>query len=226
MGRASFILVMLVARATLAECVAPTGTAASDRAGGAGGVPFALACQADQVLVGIYGRAGKFVDSIGGLCRSVDEAGNWTGEEVRTEEKGGDPRDRGVAASLPDPQPQPFTVRCPEGMAVVGMAGRAALWMDRLELTCRRLAPHPNNQEKDCRWKMVTVTGNYSRAPGVGGRGGKYFAPRYCPQNKPANRLVGSAGRYLYNLMLMCNSPMPAAPGAQRSSQEPARPRR
>jgi hypothetical protein len=222
-SRLAIITIVLIARAASADCVAPTGTVAINRAGADGGTPFTLFCQANQVLVGAYGRAGRFVDSIGGLCRSVDEAGNWRGQETRTEERGGDARDRGEAAGVPDPDSKPFTVRCPEGMAVVGMGGRSGSWMDRVDLSCRRLTAHPNNQEKDCRWKMLMVTGNYSRLPLVGGRGGKSFGVRYCPENKPANRLVGSAGRYVYNLLLMCNSPTPAE---QRPAQEPARPRR
>lgn len=210
MVRAWFIAVMLLARTALADCVAPTAEGSTARTGGGGGTPFALFCKADQVLVGVYGKAGKFVGSIGGLCRPVGENGEWIGEETRTEEKGNDPRDR--YADLPDPEAKPYLERCPEGMAIVGMAGRSGLWMDRVDLTCRRLAPHANNQEKDCRWKMMVVTGNYKRLPVVGGRGGKGFYARYCPENKPANRLVGSAGRYVYNLMLMCNSPAPSAP--------------
>ena len=212
MVRASFIALTLLARTALADCVAPTAEGFTERTGGSGGTPFALFCKADQVLVGAYGKAGNYLGSIGGLCRSVGENGEWIGEETRTEEKGGDPRDRGPASGVPDPESKPFLVRCPEGMAVVGMAGRSGSWMDRVDLTCRRLAPHPNNQEKDCRWRMMVATGNYKRLPYVGGRGGKGFYARYCPHDKPANRLVGSAGRYVYNLMLMCNSPAPSAP--------------
>ena len=51
-------------------------------AGGNGGGPFSLACEANEVLVGIRGSTATYVQQVGPLCVRVNQSGQWIGSPV------------------------------------------------------------------------------------------------------------------------------------------------
>ena len=48
-------------------------------AGGTGGGPFTLACEANEVLVGVRGSTATYVQQVGPLCVRVNQTGQWIG---------------------------------------------------------------------------------------------------------------------------------------------------
>src|SRR6185503_7484552 len=72
--------------------VAPTSArlAPYDGIGGDGGAPFRVDCGEYGMLVGVTGRSGVIVDSIGGLCVKIDPvSGTWIGGIYETASHGG-----------------------------------------------------------------------------------------------------------------------------------------
>jgi hypothetical protein len=50
--------------------------------GGLAGQRYQLACDANEVLVGVYGRSGASIDRVGAQCIRLDRTGNWMGDPV------------------------------------------------------------------------------------------------------------------------------------------------
>ena len=50
--------------------------------GGAGGNSFQLACNVDEILVGVHGKYATYVNQIGPQCVKMDQFGQWIGSPV------------------------------------------------------------------------------------------------------------------------------------------------
>ena len=50
--------------------------------GGGGGSPFQLACNSDEILVGVHGKYATYVNQIGPQCVAMDQLGRWIGDPV------------------------------------------------------------------------------------------------------------------------------------------------
>lgn len=154
--------------------------AALAAAGGDGGHPFDLPCNADEILVGIHGRAGSYIDQVQGFCARF-ERGGWMGAPRRTATAGGA---TGTG----------FDQVCPTGQAVVGLAGRAKSFVDQLQVICSRLNPDGT----------TSGTESLALAP-AGGSGGDPYQ-MHCGTD-PARGLQGRAGSLVDRIALPCRRP-------------------
>ncbi len=145
------------------------------------GPSFTLACQTGEVLAGIAGGAGAFVDRVGPLCVAVDAQGKWTGTPVA----------RGVAGGAGDTA---FTKACPANQAVAEFRGSAGSWVDQIEISCQSLA------------SPTVVTGSPAFQGPVGGSTGSPTGPYGCP-GSPAYGVRGIAGTYVGAFGLDCTKP-------------------
>lgn len=81
-----------------------------------------------------------------------------------------------------------YEERCPAGKVVVGLGGRAGAFIDSLSLRCG----DPLNR------------GQVDVLPRVGGSGGWTFGPTFCPRNRSAVGLRGTASMWLHRVQLTC----------------------
>lgn len=168
--------------------------------GGGGGTPFTLACNANEVLVGVYGNSnGTYVTRVGAQCVQVDQLGRWIGAPVNRSATGG-----GSGAA--------FTKTCPVNYAVSGFRGRSAQYVDQLDFECRALASNGR------------LAGVAQSLGGVGGAGGTAQGPYSCSTENPVYQLYGRSGGWIDNFGMQCrqatatvvnSAPNVVNPGAQ-----------
>lgn len=151
-------------------------------AGGSGGASFALRCAPDEVMAGVYGKAGTLVDRIGPLCIQVDPLGRWIGSPAERNTAGG-----GGGAR--------FGLFCPVNSSVSGIQGRASMWIDQLRIKCGPLTG-----------SRLASSGSVL-ASQAGGTGGNAFGPFDCVDNKPGRGLIVRAGTYVDQIRLVCDYP-------------------
>jgi hypothetical protein len=114
-------------------------------AGGSGGTDFERKCPLGKVVVGLGGRAGAFVDSLDVQCDFPPDGTRRVVEVL--------PRAGGPFGAVFGP------VFCPNDRVAVGLQGRAAAFVDRIQLQCAVYDPTPPPS-----WLSQTV----------GGTGGSY----------------------------------------------------
>jgi hypothetical protein len=96
--------------------------------GGTGGQSSVLGCESGQAVVGLTGRSGDQIDSLGLVCGFIQGNGTpRTGDQKPTVPVGG----KGGAA---------FTVTCGPGEVAVGFSGRAGQNIDAISLYCAPVA--------------------------------------------------------------------------------------
>ena len=148
--------------------------------GGTGGTPFTLACNANEVLAGVYGTSdGTHVNQAGLRCIQVDQNGHWIGTPVN----------RGVTGVASGAS---YTKTCPTNYAISGYRGRSSTFADQLDFECRALTS----------LGKLTGVGQYLGA--VGGSGGTAQGPYNCGTNNPVYALVGRSGSWLDNFGMQC----------------------
>ncbi|HZF24863.1 MAG TPA: galactose oxidase-like domain-containing protein, partial [Steroidobacteraceae bacterium] len=148
--------------------------------GGTGGSPFTLACNANEILAGVYGTSdGTHVNQAGLRCIQVDQNGRWIGSPIN----------RGVTGVASGAS---YTKTCPANYAISGYRGRSSTFADQLDFECRALT----SQGK------LTGVGQFLGA--VGGTGGTPQGPYNCGTNNPAYALVGRSGSWLDNFGMQC----------------------
>ena len=86
--------------------------------GGGGGAAFALDCSPGEMLVGVGGHAGWYIDQVRAICT------NGAGDEIYSGTRGGDGG-------------TPFESRCDGGHGVTGIVGFAGDVVDSFRLECR-----------------------------------------------------------------------------------------
>jgi hypothetical protein len=99
-----------------------------DGRGRRGGGPFTLACNADEVLVGMNGTTNTYVQQVSPLCVRVNQNGEWIGTPVA----------RGITGSA---GPTAYSKQCPVNTAISGFRGRASQYVNQIDLECRTLTP-------------------------------------------------------------------------------------
>lgn len=162
--------------------LAQVASANTPTAGGSGGARFDLACREGEVLVGVRGIAGSWMNRIGLICHRVGPQGQWIGM----------PSNRGRAGGDGDMLTRSFAKTCPRDHAVTGFRGRAGQYVHSLDLECRDLTG------------ASTTGGSVVFAGAVGGDGGNAFSTRSCAGNLPATGALGSAGIYVDSFGLKC----------------------
>lgn len=98
-------------------------------AGGSGGSDFERRCPAGKVVVGLGGRAGWFIDSLDVQCDDPLDGQTRQIEEL--------PRVGGSGGAVFGP------AFCPRNRVGVGLRGRAAMFVDRLQVLCAINDPAP-----------------------------------------------------------------------------------
>lgn len=189
--------------------IAATGPATPDftpTAGGAGGGPFTLTCEASEVLVGVRGSTNTYVHQVGPLCVRVNQSGQWIGS----------PTARGITGSA---AANAYTKSCPVNSAISGFRGRFSQYVDQLDFECRALT------------SSGKLTGNGSFLGAVGPNTGTAQGPWRCDSGNPGYALYGRSGSWMDNFGVQCrqatatfvNSPPSLGnPGSQSSSVEAA----
>ncbi|MGE0799236.1 MAG: galactose oxidase-like domain-containing protein [Lautropia sp.] len=157
------------------------------RIGGTGGTIYQLACNAGEVLVGVYGNADSIVRRIGPRCVAATADGAWAGTPVNRGAVGGT---TGTA----------FTRTCASGSALAGFAGRGGSLVDQLVLSCRPLAT------------AGRVTGVATPLAAVGGSGGTARSYRACGSDHPAYAIYGKASTSVDSFGLLCRGDADAVP--------------
>ena len=149
--------------------------------GGGGGDPYTLNCNPGEALVGISGGAANVVDRVGPLCvTTTPDYASWTSQPVQRGSAGG----RGG---------RDYTVTCPSGSYVTGFSGRAARYVDRIELECARISS-----------PGVLDSRRPFRLQAVGGNGGSIQPQQVCPSNLPANGIYGKSANLVDQFGLTC----------------------
>lgn len=146
--------------------------------GGNGGGPFTLACPAGQVLAGMYGSTGTYVNSVGPRCVAVDVNGNWLGQPQNRGRRGG----TGGAG---------YSRTCPGGQAVTGFTFKGSAYVNQIGLQCRELV------------SAVATGGGITDLSVVGSNNGPAQGPLDCG-NTAATGLVGRSGSWMDAFGLQC----------------------
>jgi hypothetical protein len=159
-----------------------TDPAASDfiaAAGGAGGTPFTLACDANEVLVGVRGSTATYVNQVGPLCVRVNQSGQWIGV----------PAERGLAGRIGTTS---YSKMCPAGQAISGFRGRFSSYVDQLDFECRSITP------------AGKLAGTGVLLGAVGADTGTAQGPWRCESGNPGFALYGRSGGWMDNVGLQC----------------------
>ncbi|HEX5163351.1 MAG TPA: putative Ig domain-containing protein [Steroidobacteraceae bacterium] len=170
-------------------------------AGGNGGGPFTLACETNEVMVGVRGSTATYVNQVGPLCVPVNQSGQWIGSPV----------ERGITGGAGTTN---YSKICPANQAIAGFRGRFSTYVDQLDFECRPLASNGK------------LTGNGTFLGAVGPNTGTAQGPWRCDSGNPGFALYGRSGSWMDNFGLQCRQasvtvvntpPTLANPGSQSS---------
>ncbi|MEZ4732365.1 MAG: LamG-like jellyroll fold domain-containing protein [Caldilineaceae bacterium] len=150
--------------------------------GNSSGTPYNLKCGANQVLVGLYGRADNGLDRIGAICALVDQTGKWVGNPFRIGDAGGSAG-------------KDFERTCSTNYAVSSFRSRTGKYIDQLVLGCTLLGANG-----------FTNPSNPVALTPIGRDRGTEEAPRTCENNLPATGIHGDAGAWVDRFGLSCGS--------------------
>jgi YVTN family beta-propeller protein len=190
--------------------VSATGPATPDftpAAGGTGGAPFMLACEANEVLVGVRGTTNTYVNQVGPLCVSVNQSGQWIGAPVA----------RGLVGNSAGPTS--YTKTCAVNSAISGFTGRFSQYVNQLDFECRALTAGGR------------LTGNGAFLGAVGPATGTAQGPWRCDSTNPAFALYGRSGGWMDSIGVQCRQaaatfvntpPSLANPGSQSTPRDAA----
>jgi YVTN family beta-propeller protein len=170
---------------TIRVGVLSTQPASSDLiavSGGNGGDPFVLACNANEVMVGVKGTYGNYVTQAGPLCVRINSSGQWVGSPVL----------RGMTGEQGDVN---YTKTCATNTYISGFKGRFSAFIDQLNFECRAMTPAGK----------MTGTGTFLGA--VGQSTGTAKGPWRCASDNPAFALYGASGARLDNFGMQCRVP-------------------
>ncbi|HEX6638619.1 MAG TPA: putative Ig domain-containing protein [Steroidobacteraceae bacterium] len=148
--------------------------------GGAGGAPFTLACEADEVLVGVHGTTSTYVYQVGPLCARINQSGQWIGA----------PEARSLTGRTVGPTS--YSKACPVNSAISGFRGRFSQYVNQLDFECRALTADGK------------LTGNGVFLGAVGPATGTAQGPWRCDSGNPAYALYGRSGGWMDSFGLQC----------------------
>jgi len=152
-------------------------------AGGAGGGPFTLACDVNEVLVGVGGTTTTYVQQVSPLCVRVNQSGQWIGSPVA----------RGITGSAGVTS---YSKMCPVNAAVSGFRGRFSQYVNQLDFECRALTAGGK----------LTGAGTFLGA--VGPDTGAAQGPWRCDTGNPGYALYGRSGSWMDNFGVQCRQAM------------------
>ena len=183
-----------------ASAAGPDAPDVTPAAGGIGGTPFMLACEANEVMVGMRGTTNTYVNQVGPLCIAVNQSGQWIGAPVA----------RGLKGNSVGPTS--YTRSCPANYAISGFAGRFSGYVNQLDFECRALTAGGK----------LAGTGVFLGP--VGPATGTAQGPWRCDSGNPAFALYGRSGGWMDSFGVQCRQasatfvnapPSLANPGSQ-----------
>jgi hypothetical protein len=148
--------------------------------GGGGGSAFKLACDSDEILVGVFGKYSTNINQIGPRCVQMNQFGQWIGSPVNGSLTG-------TSTSGTS-----FSRTCPVNFAMSGFRGRAGSLVSQLDIECRALTPTGD----------LTGAGQFLGPDG--GSGGTAQGPYSCGTENPAYALYGRSGSQIDSFGIQC----------------------
>ncbi len=139
-------------------------------------------CRRGQVVIGVAGRTGAWIDRIGVICGRVRR----NGVVVRTRRDG--PRFGGGGGGYTESL-------CPIDTVAVGFRGRSGAHLDQVRLICRQVGRRGGRLEP---------VGGRERAPIFGGRGGANQGRRLCGEGRVMRGLGVWSARYVNGARIDC----------------------
>lgn len=150
--------------------------------GGSGGTAFSLACNTDEVLVGVYGKYSTYVNQIGPQCVQMDQFGHWIGSPVSRALTG--TTTSGTA----------FTKTCARDFAMSGFRGNVGTYVNQLDIQCRALTPAGG------------LSGTATFLGAVGGSGGTATGSLSCGTDNPVYALYGRSSTQINAFGVQCRT--------------------
>jgi hypothetical protein len=166
-----------------------------------GGGAFNDPCPAGQVLIGIGGSTGGWIDTIYGICGVL---GLHTTTAVT-------PYSYDVTIAVGATLPTEGTLgssdmlwqaNCPTNQAVVAVAGNSGTGMDHVTLSCAPLTISGSPSSFALHQGTVTTL-----APEGDVGGGSPFTPAVCPDPQVMSLVSGTAGQWVNTLGVACATP-------------------
>jgi hypothetical protein len=162
---------------------------------------FSSPCPTGQVLVGVGGSTGSWMDAIDAVCGIVELATDTTTVPYTYSVT------ISVRATLPTAgtigsSDALFSARCPPNQAVMGIAGTSGVAMDHIVLSCAplTLSGSPGS--------FALHQGSVTTLASVGDTGGgSPFTPLTCPDPSAITLISGYAGQWLGELGVACAIP-------------------
>jgi len=148
--------------------------------GGSGGTSFQLACNVDEVLVGVHGKYATVVNQIGPQCVKMDQFGHWIGAPI-------DGPVTGTTSTGTS-----FSKTCPVDFAMSGFQGRSGSLVNQLNIECKALTPAGG------------LTGAGQLLGPDGGSGGTAQGLFACGTNNPVYALYGRSGSQIDSFGVQC----------------------
>jgi hypothetical protein len=168
--------------------------------GTSGAAPFSDTCPSGQVLVGIGGATGQWIDAVYGICGVVDLHASTTS----------DPYTYSVTIGAGTTLPTEGTIgsdtqwqaKCPANTAVVEVAGNSGSAMDQVLLSCAPLVITGSPGSFALHQGTVTTI-----APEGDTGGGSPFTPVVCPDPQVMALIWGQAGSWVNEMGVACAKP-------------------
>jgi hypothetical protein len=166
-----------------------------------GGTAFDDPCPAGQVLIGIGGSTGSWIDTIYGICGVL-------GLHATTSVS---PYSYSVTIAMGTTLPTEGTLggsdtswqaKCPANQAVVAVAGNSGAGMDHVTLSCAGLTISGSPGSFALHQGTVTTL-----APEGDVGGGSPFTPAICPDPQVMSLVSGTAGQWVNTLGVACATP-------------------
>jgi hypothetical protein len=156
--------------------------------GGSGGTStYNLDCGSTGVMVGLYGKAGMWIDQIGITCQTVNADGALGSTYTR--------------GPVGGPGGTGANIRCNAGWAVRWMSTATGTYVDAIGLVCGPWSPSTRR-----------IEGNYQFTSGLGTPGylgiltGIKNNPYVqCPTEKVGKAVRGKYGSYIDSLQFVCD---------------------
>ena len=169
--------------------------------GSNGGSSFTTPCPSGQVLVGIGGSTGQWIDAVYAICGTLDlhATTSSTPYSYSVTIGGGATLTTEGTVGTSDTL---WQANCPSNEAVVSVAGNSGVGMDHLTLSCAPLEITGSPGAFALHQGTVTTI-----APEGDTGGGGPFTPVVCPDPQVVSLISGMAGEWVYNMSVACATP-------------------
>lgn len=169
--------------------------------GGSGGNAFDDTCPSNQVLVGIGGSTGQWIDSIWAICGAVSLKTVTSSDPYSYNVTIGSGKTLPVEGTDNASDTQ-WSAICPANTAVVSIAGNSGIGMDHLTLTCAPFVISGSPSSFALHQGSATVL-----APQGDTGGGSPFTPVTWPDPQVITSVSGAAAQYVNSMAVACATP-------------------